>query len=95
MIHLQQDSTIDISLEPGAVSEQVSVTAAAPLLQAEDASLGQTIDTQTMNNMPLNGRNWASLAQLASGVNTTSGGNTSSAYFTVNGINYHQNELPA
>jgi hypothetical protein len=93
VIHLQQDATVDISLEPGATSERVTVTAAAPLLQAEDASLGQTIDTRTINDMPLAGRNWASLAQLSAGVNTTAGGNTSSAYFTVNGINYHQNDF--
>ncbi len=92
-IHVQQNATIDIALSPGAVTEQVEVTAAAPLLQAEDASLGQTIGTRSINDMPLNGRNWVSLSELAPGVSTSAGGNSTSAYFTVNGINYHQNDI--
>ena len=92
IIHLQQIATIDITLIPGSTTENVVVSASAPLLQAEDASLGQTIDQKDIDGMPLNGRNWTSLAQLAAGVSTSAGGNTSSGFFTVNGINYHQND---
>jgi hypothetical protein len=92
-IHVQQNATIDIALSPGPVTEEVEVTAAAPLLQAEDASLGQTIGTRSINDMPLNGRNWVSLSELAAGVSTSAGGNSTSAFFTVNGINYHQNDI--
>lgn len=92
-IHVQQDATIDIVLELGTVLQEVRVTAAAPLLQAQDAALGQIVGTEAMNDMPLNGRDWASLAELAAGVNTVSGGNTTTtAYFTSDGINYHQND---
>jgi Carboxypeptidase regulatory-like domain/TonB-dependent Receptor Plug Domain/TonB dependent receptor len=92
IIHLQQNATIDIRLLPGSATEDVLVSAAAPLLQAADASLGQTIDEKTIDNMPLNGRNWTSLGQLAAGVTTSSAGNTSSGFFSVSGINYHQND---
>ena len=92
-IHVQQDSTIDVSLVPGSADQEINVTAAAPLLQAQDASLGQTIGTRSINDLPLNGRNWVSLGQLAAGVSTTAGGNSGSAYYTVNGINYHQNDF--
>jgi hypothetical protein len=92
IVHLQQSGTIDISLAPGSATEDVLVSATAPLLQAQDASLGQTIDQKNIDSMPLNGRNWTSLAQLAAGVSTSAGGNTSSGFFTVNGMNYHQND---
>ncbi len=66
-IHIQRTATIDINFEPGSVSEQVVVTAAAPLLQAEDAAVGQTIDARTVDAMPLANRDWTSLAQHAAG----------------------------
>jgi len=66
-IHMQNTVTADIPLVPGTVQEVVTVTAAAPLLQAQDASLGQTIGTQEINDLPLNGRSWLSLAGIAAG----------------------------
>lgn len=66
-VHVQSVVTADVSLEVGAVNEVVTVTSALPLLQAQDASMGQTIATRPVNDLPLNGRNWLSLAQLSAG----------------------------
>lgn len=66
-VHVQSVVTADVPLTLGAVSEVVSVTSAQPLLQAQDASMGQTIATRAVNDLPLNGRNWLSLAQLSAG----------------------------
>jgi hypothetical protein len=66
-IHIQDTVTADIPFVPGTVQEVVTVTSAAPLLQAQDASLGQTIGTQQINDLPLNGRSWLSLAGIAAG----------------------------
>ncbi len=93
MVHVQQTSTLDIGLQLGNVQQQVSVTAAAPLLQAEDASLGQTIGSQAINDLPLNGRNWGSLGQLVAGVATTPGSNPGSAFYSVNGVQMYQNDF--
>lgn len=100
IVHVQQIVTIDIPLVPGSVSQQVTVTAAAPLLQTENAALGQTVDSKTVNDLPLNGRDWVSLAQLSAGVATapptqpsTNAGQTGSAYFSVNGGNLWQNDI--
>src|SRR6185437_1947276 len=41
-VHIQNTLTIDVHLSTGSVSQQVNVTAAAPLLQAENGSVGQT-----------------------------------------------------
>src|SRR5262249_49164481 len=61
---------LDVALEVGAVTQEVKVMSAAPLLQTEDATLGDTIDTQKVLTLPLNGRNFLQLATLTSGVNT-------------------------
>src|SRR6185437_10449684 len=99
-IHVQQTATIDIHLVAGAVSQEVTVTASAPLLQSENAAVGQTITSQTVNDLPLQTRDWASLAQLSAGVSTapvgqpsSDSGASSSAFFSVNGVNLWQNDF--
>ncbi len=69
-VHVQNTETIDIQLVTGSVTEQVTVTAAVPLLQAQDASLGQTVPFVQVNDLPLNNRNWLSFVMLAAGVVT-------------------------
>src|SRR5882672_12619654 len=65
---------IDIALEIGNLSDVVTVTAEAPMLQAGTASVGQVITTNQVENMPLNGRTPMALAQLAFGVTPAGGG---------------------
>jgi hypothetical protein len=81
-------------LQPGAVSETIEVTTTAPVLQAEDASVGQVVDRRSVNDLPLNGRNFTFLAQLAAGVNTPQSdtrGNAGSGAFAANGNRPAQN----
>lgn len=75
-VHIQASVTADITLQVGSHTEQVTVTSAAPLLQSEDASVGETMTSVPINDLPLNGRNWLSLAQLAPGSYVTSAVNT-------------------
>jgi hypothetical protein len=55
-------------MHPGAVNENVEVTAAAALLESSDAQIGQVIETKAVSDLPLNGRNFAQLAILGTGV---------------------------
>jgi hypothetical protein len=84
-IHVQQTVTADITFELGRIAQKLTVTAAAPLLQSEDASLGQTVGTKAVDNLPLNGRDWSTLGQLAAGVTTTPQSNTRRNYFRLTG----------
>jgi hypothetical protein len=84
----------DFSLKPGAVTETVEVTTAAPVLQSQDASVGQVVDSKSVNDLPLNGRNFTFLAQLAAGVNTPQAdtrGNAATGAFAANGNRPAQN----
>jgi len=84
----------NFTLKPGSTTESVEVTAAVPVLQTQDASLGQVLDTKNVNNLPLNGRNFTFLAQLAAGVNTPQAdtrGNAATGAFAANGLRPAQN----
>jgi len=93
-VAVSQNLRIDIQLKPGAESQTVEVTTAPPQLQTEDASVGQVINEASVNNLPLNGRNFTFLAQLAAGVNTPQAdtrGNAANGAFSANGLRPSQN----
>lgn len=79
---VQTDKTVrvDFALLVGAVSESVEVKgdASAILLRTEDAATGLVISQTQVAFLPLNGRDFASLAQMAPGANGASAGNQNS-----------------
>lgn len=69
VLTIAERASLKITLKLGQISEQVSVEAtAAPLLEQESASLGQVITRRTINDLPLNGRNYITLGALSPGV---------------------------
>jgi Carboxypeptidase regulatory-like domain len=74
-LQVAQQAKIDTVLQVGEVSEQVQVSASAsPLINSVTSSVGQVIDTKTISNTPLNGRNFWQLTQLTPGVSFIQGG---------------------
>lgn len=67
-LDLDQKLNVALTLKPGTVTETVTVSSAPPLLQNEESSVSQVIDTRTINNTPLAERNWVYMAQLSTGV---------------------------
>ena len=93
-LELQQQLVIDLTLKPGAVTQTIEVTGAAPVLQTQNASVGQVVNSKEVNDLPLNGRNFTFLAQLGAGVNTPEAdtrGNAASGAFSANGLRPAQN----
>jgi hypothetical protein len=70
ILQVDQQAKVDFKLSVGQVTENVTVTAAAPLVESQSASLGQVVNEQAVQALPLNGRNFAQLVWLAPGVNT-------------------------
>jgi hypothetical protein len=58
---------LDFRLELGGVSEAVQVVGAAPIVQTDTSQLGVVVDQRKIENLPLNGRNFASLAYITPG----------------------------
>ncbi|MEK6398749.1 MAG: carboxypeptidase-like regulatory domain-containing protein, partial [Terriglobus sp.] len=74
-LQVAQRSTINPTLHVGAISDKVEVIASqTPLLNEASSAVGQVIDTQTVQNVPLNGRNFWQLTQLTPGVSFIQGG---------------------
>ena len=94
----QQRLEVNLPLTPGSVSETVTVTSNGPILQTETSGVGQTIDAQTINNTPLNGRNWVYIAQLTAGsvsasANTGATRGAGTGDFVANGQRAEQNNF--
>src|SRR5438552_3079920 len=93
-VNVGTDVVINFNLKPGAVTQTVEVVAAVPVLQTQNASVGQVIDSRSVNDLPLNGRNFTFLAQLSAGVNTPQAdtrGNAANGAFAANGLRPAQN----
>jgi hypothetical protein len=70
-ILVDQTVRVDVQLQLGDVTEQITVDAGAPLIQTDQSSVGQVVDNKTVVELPLNGRNFVRLGSLMPG--TTQG----------------------
>ncbi|PYU74147.1 MAG: hypothetical protein DMG49_05105 [Acidobacteria bacterium] len=93
-VNVGADVVINFALKPGAVTEVIEVSSAPPVLETQSGSVGQVVDSRNVNDLPLNGRNFTFLAQLAAGVNTPQAdtrGNAATGAFAANGLRPAQN----
>jgi hypothetical protein len=91
-LQVDQTAVIRIELAPGTVTETVAVTAATPLLESQESSLGQVIENKRILELPLNGRNPFQLGLLAGGV-TPFRGLSTNLPFTAGGGRHSGNDL--
>ena len=98
VLHLGDRLTFDLTLEVGGATEEVTVTATAPMLRTADASVGEVINNQFISNLPQLNRNPFALVALAGNVQGSmtanaqgqnslqlNGGRTSSVDYYVDG----------
>jgi hypothetical protein len=109
VLQVGQTARLDFSLELGQVSDTVEVTAEAPTTQTESASIGTVIDNRHVVDIPVNGRQFYSLAVLTPGVtppvqNSTlsfrggfnvAGASEVANNFTLNGFNNNNQDVSA
>jgi len=69
-LEVNQRARVDVSMQVGAITESVSVTGEAPLLQTDTTQVGAVINTNTIENTPLISRNPVALTLLTAGVTT-------------------------
>jgi hypothetical protein len=81
---------VDLSLQVGQLSERIEVSAAATLLETDTSQRGQVITAEQTRALPLNGREYSSLALLTTGVRlsalNTGGFTPREGSFNVNGL---------
>jgi hypothetical protein len=67
-VGVDQKVRIDMKLEPGQMSEAITVQAESPLVQTSSSELGTTVSGKTIESLPLNGRNFVSLTRTVPGI---------------------------
>ncbi len=65
---------IDLTLQTGEMTQTITVTEAIPLVETTNAELGGTLQSQIIETLPLNGRNFVNMLQLRPGVTLYPGG---------------------
>jgi hypothetical protein len=73
VVQVATDRSINVTLKQGAVKEQITVTAEAPLV-ATSPSIGTVVSQRELENLPLNGRQFANLGTLAPGTSLSVNG---------------------
>ena len=67
-VDVNQNVTVNFSLQVGATSQTVEITTAAPVLSTQDAVTGQVVDRKFINDLPLVSRSVTDLVVLTPGV---------------------------
>jgi hypothetical protein len=70
-LQVNTNPSIPVTLQIGAVSESVEVTANAAQVETKENSISQVVDTQRLEDLPLNGRNLTQLLTIT-GYSTSS-----------------------
>src|SRR6266853_6736090 len=89
VVEVSQELRVDLTLQPGEQTQTITVTEAIPLVETTNAELGGTLQNQIINDLPLNGRNFANLLQLRPGVTIYPGGSAMTQ--STNGLRAHDN----
>ena len=69
VLQIQQTIRQDFRLQVGHVGQEVTVTSAVPLLNTESGEIGSVISQRSIEQLPLNGRNFSQLGLLVPGTN--------------------------
>ncbi len=74
-LQVDQRGQVDIALEVGNLSESITVSGEAPLVDTGSSTVGKVIENKRIQELPINGRNALALTLLAPAVRTTFAGN--------------------
>jgi len=67
-LNVGAQQSLSLSLKPGKVTEVINVSDIPPDIQTSTTAITSTVDSRTVRELPLNGRDWTSLATLEPGV---------------------------
>ena len=79
---------LDVKLEVGQAAESITVTATEPLIETTSASVGQTFDNRSVQELPVLGNSVMLMAGLAEGMQRTGGYNYLGLHSTVGASEY-------
>ncbi len=68
VVQIDSTSSVDFKMAVAGQTEEVTVTAESPLIDVKETGVGEVITSTQIQNLPLNGRQFANLAALVPGV---------------------------
>ena len=84
IIQVNQRARVDVTLEIGRLEETTTVVASTPLLRTDSSEVGTVIEERAIKELPLNGRNFATLVYLTPGITPGQAGENLSGASTFN-----------
>jgi hypothetical protein len=75
-----REAVVNLGLRVGQLSEKVTITGEAPLVESTTSALSSLVDDRTIRDLPLNGRSYDQLALFQPGVVTMGAGQASAAF---------------
>src|SRR6476620_5637466 len=84
VLQVNQRARVDVTREVGAIEETTTVVASVPLLRTDSSAVGTVIEERAIKELPLNGRNFATLVYLTPGVTPGQAGENLSGASTFN-----------
>src|SRR6267154_657536 len=78
-LHVTENKTVNLDLQVGQVSETVTVSSDAAPVETRSGDVSSLITEKQVTELPLNGRNYAQLALMVTGVSPPSGGSFSAS----------------
>jgi hypothetical protein len=96
VLEVAQQAALDLVLKLGAASETVTVSGESPLIDLRTSALSAVVNEKTIEELPLNGRNYITLAMLQPGVvqfteRLPSGSSTKGVQLNINGMGGRSN----
>ena len=97
MLLANRSVRVNVVLSPGSVNQTIEVTASAPVVNSENATVGNILESGAITTVPLNGRTVDRLIRISAGVTTDNANNprvAGSPYwggisFNVDGVGYN------
>lgn len=75
-LEVDQTARVDLILDPGSVTDSVTVVADSPVVESDRSQIGKVVENRLIVEMPLNGRNFLEVAQLLPGMTDGAPGNS-------------------
>lgn len=77
VVEVGMELRVDVTMNVGRETETVVVTSAPPVIDTTSYTIGNTLSNKTINDLPLNGRNYINLVSLRPGMEVYPGGGSS------------------
>ena len=93
-LHVSDVIRLNFSLQVGSVDQSVTVEGGAPLVETTSSAIGGLINSEQIEDLPLNGRNYIDLSLLQAGVTNSQNSTGTNGFGGMTGTVYSSNGAP-